>query len=100
MGQRSLTDADVEAIVEALKPHSKCNVGLSEEQAKSLKILVDAELTPQEAQLAKSVLRALNKTASIIGTLVIVAIAGGAIALFTRGFWVSMASGIKSAVPK
>jgi len=79
--QRMLTDADVEAIADALKTHSACNMGL----------------TPAEVTTLKRFLGAFNKAAGIVGTLVLTAIVAGMIAMFTKGFWTTLITGAKAA---
>lgn len=76
---RTLTDDDILAITEAIKHHSACNLGL----------------TPEEVTSLKKFLNAFNGAATLIGSLLLTALVGGAIALVTRGFWVSIISGVK-----
>lgn len=77
---RTLTDDDISAITEAFKHHSACNLGLTTEEVSAL----------------KKFLKAFNGAATLIGVLVLTAVVGGTIALVSRGFWVSVASGVKS----
>ena len=79
--RRVLTDEDVAAIAEALKEHSGC--------------LMD--FTPEEVSTLKRILRAFDRAASIVGSVVLTAIVLTLIAIFTKGFWVSLISGIKAA---
>ena len=76
---RTLTDEDISAITEAFKNHSACNLGLTTEEVTAL----------------KKFLKAFNGAATLIGGLLLTAMVGGAIALVTRGFWVSIISGVK-----
>lgn len=77
--QRTLTEDDLNAIIEAVKVHGKCNMGL----------------TFGEVTTVKKLLRAFNGAATLVGGLVITAIVGGLIAIFTRGFWASLLYGFK-----
>lgn len=77
--QRTLTEDDLNAIIEAIKAHGKCNMGL----------------TFEEVTIVKKSLRAFNGAATLVGGLVITAIVGGLIAIFTRGFWASLLYGYK-----
>jgi hypothetical protein len=79
--RRSLTDEDVEAIAAALKTHTVCNMNF----------------TPEEVSTVKRILKAFDKASSIVGSVVLTAIVLTLIAIFTKGFWVSLISGIKAA---
>lgn len=79
--RRILTDEDVAAIAEALKEHSGCLMNF----------------TPEEVSTLKRILRAFDKAASTIGTVILTAIVLTVIAVFTKGFWVSIIAGIKAA---
>ena len=80
---RTLTDADIAAIVEGLKGHTHCNLGLT--------------LTPDQASLLKRILEAIDGGAKIVGRTILTAIILALIAVFTKGFWFSIISGIKAA---
>lgn len=77
--QRTLTDADIAAIATALHVQSACNVGLSAD----------------EVNMLKKFLKAFNKASGIVGTLVLTAIVAGLIAIFTKGFWITLLTGGK-----
>lgn len=79
MADRTLTDADVAAITDALKGHDHCNLGL----------------TPDQATTLKRLLTALDGLANTVGKLVVTAVVLALIAVFTRGFWMSLATGVK-----
>lgn len=76
---RTLTDEDITALSAALNKHSACQMGL----------------TPDEVTTLKRLLSAFNKAAGIVGTTIIIAFIGGMIALFSKGFWASLAAGAK-----
>lgn len=75
--QRVLTDEDIEIISAKLKEHQKCNLGLTEE----------------EVGFLKRFLSSWKHATSIIGSLVLVAIITGIIAIFSKGFWISLIEG-------
>lgn len=81
MAPRTLTDADIEALAKAIKSgHVECNMGL----------------TPDEVGTLKKFLGAFNKASSIVGTLILTAIVAGGIAIFTKGFWITLVTGVKA----
>lgn len=77
--KRVLTDADIEALADALKQHSVCHMGL----------------TSDEVSILKRILSALDNAAGIIGKVVLTAIVGTLIAIFTKGFWMYLITGTK-----
>lgn len=81
---RNLTDDDIAAMADALKAHTACNMGL----------------TPDEVSTLKRFLTAFDKAAGIVGKMVLTAIVAAGIAMFTKGFWVSLATGIKQGTVK
>jgi len=81
VANRTLTDADIEALADALKGHTHCNMGL----------------TPEEVTILKRVLQAFQKAAGIVGSVILTAIVIGMIAIFTKGFWASLIDGAKAA---
>jgi hypothetical protein len=81
--KRTLTDDDLDAIAGAMKIHAACNMGLTSDEVSTL----------------KRFLTAFDKAAGIIGKIVLTAIVGGAIAVFTRGFWVTLITGVKQGHP-
>jgi hypothetical protein len=80
MGERMLTDDDVNSLAEALKKHTACNMGLTIEEVGTL----------------KRALNAFDTAAGIVGKVVLTALVVAAIAVFTKGFWASVATGVKS----
>lgn len=77
---RTLTEADIHAIAEVMAVHNSCHMGL----------------TPDEVTTLKRFLGAFNKAAGIIGTLVLTAIVAAVIAIFTKGFWTTLITGVKT----
>jgi hypothetical protein len=80
--ERVLTDADLEALIELVKIHNTCQMGL----------------TSDEVSMLKRFLAAFDKAAGIVGKIVLTAVVVSALAIFTKGFWVSLATGIKQGV--
>jgi hypothetical protein len=78
--QRSLTDADIEAIstaVSAMLP--VCQLGL----------------TADDAVIIKSHLGVWKKATNIVGSLVLTAVVIFLLGVFTKGFWASLIEGVK-----
>jgi hypothetical protein len=72
--EHSLSNADlltIAAIVKRVAPASQCSVGI----------------TPEEAFVIKRMLWWANKAFALVGFLVISAIVGTIIAIFSKGFW-------------
>lgn len=82
--RRNLTDDDIAAMADALKAHTACNMGL----------------TPDEVSTLKRFLTAFDKAAGIVGKMVLTAVVAAGIAMFTKGFWISLATGVKQGVGK
>ena len=83
MPERTLTDADITALAEALKPHANCNMGL----------------TPDEVSTLKKFLGAFDKAAGIVGKTVLTAIVVSILAMLTKGFWMTLITGVKQGHP-
>jgi Flp pilus assembly pilin Flp len=85
MGERTLTEADIQALAETMtgviKDHSVCNLGL----------------TVDEVTILKRLIRVFDKATSIVGTVVLTFIAVALVAVFTKGFWISLYQGLKAA---
>lgn len=82
--QRVLTDADIQAIAEAFAekaptPHV-CHWNLS----------------PDDVGLLKKFLKAWNRSVNIVGTLMLVALVTGLLALLSKGFWAALWEGAKT----
>ena len=80
---RTLTDADIEALTEALKTcHVQpCSLGF----------------TPEEVSAVKRVIGMIEGAANLTGKIVLTAIVVILIGIFTKGFWLSLITGIKTA---
>lgn len=81
MSHRTLTDEDVQAIASALSVYNSCKLGLTTDEVTTLKRL----------------LKAFNGAATLVGGLILTAIVGGLVAMFTKGFWLSLVAGVKAA---
>ena len=80
--RRVLTDEDIDAIAQAMAAHGHgCNMGL----------------TPDQATTIKRILVVFDKAAGIIGTIVLTTLAMAVTGIFTKGFWLSLITGIKDA---
>lgn len=90
--KRTLTDADLVALAELLQTHSKCTLGLKPEVAEALN-----NLTPEELGMFKRGMRIIGNAANIVGATILVFMIGALIAIFTKGFWISLLTGIKAA---
>jgi hypothetical protein len=77
--KRNFTDEDVDALAAAMKGHSVCNLGLTSDEVSTL----------------KRFLQAFDKAAGIVGKVILTVCVAALIAVFTKGFWVSLATGIK-----
>ena len=92
---QTLTEKDIEVITQIVQAHKpNCQVGLTQEDVWSLKA---NRFTPDEVSRLKKCVRAFDKSAQIIGYVIVVAIAGGLIAIGTRGFWSAFYDAIKNA---
>ncbi len=80
MGERTLTDADIEAISNAIAARLPvCALGFDSD----------------DAAIIKNHLRMWKKATSIIGSVVLTAIAVLLMGIFTKGFWASLIEGVK-----
>lgn len=79
--KRVLTDGDIKALADELKGHTNCNMGL----------------TPDEVSTLKRILSAFDSAAGIVGKVILTALVVALIGIVTKGFWLSMAQGVKQA---
>lgn len=80
MENRTLTDADIEAIGKMIAERSPvCRLGLSHE----------------EAAMIKTHLSMFKRARNTIGSVVLTALTVVLIAIFTKGFWASLVEGMK-----
>jgi hypothetical protein len=73
MPDRTLTEADIAAIVEAMHVKQQCS----------------CPFTTEEYTLMKRFVRVFNGAANAVGVIILTAFVGGIIALLTKGFWVT-----------
>jgi len=80
MDGRTLSDADIEAISEAVAVRLPvCSLGLS----------------PEDATIIKNHLGLYKRACSIIGNVILTAIALVLVAVVTKGIWASLIEGVK-----
>ena len=92
---QTLTEKDIEVItqiVQAREPNRL--LGLTQEEIFSLRA---NWFTPEEVNILKKCVKALDRSANIIGYAIVMALVTGAIVIFTKGFWVSVFEGLKNA---
>ena len=87
-----LTEADLMAIAATVKEHTKCNVGWLQEEVSELR---KHGLSLEEMGVLKKFVGIFNKAATVIGTVILAAIGTALVALVTKGWWASMATGIQ-----
>lgn len=83
MPERMLTDADVQAIATAVQKKTEEN-----------------GLTSDEVMTLKRLLRAFDHAAGVIGKALLTAVVIFIIGIFTKGFWLQLATGIKQGAGK
>jgi hypothetical protein len=86
MAQRTLTDADLELIRAVIAEHMTSDH------------VCKMELTREDAALLKGMAKWHKKAVNLAGTIVITALLGLALAIFSRGFWETLGHGIKGAL--
>ena len=74
-----LTEADLAQLAALMKTHVSCNMGL----------------TADEVSTLKRFLLAFDKAAGIVGKVILTALVMAFIGIVTKGFWISLATGIK-----
>lgn len=83
--ERVLTDKDLETLADLLQTHpGSCHMGL----------------TPDEVSTLKRFLSAFYKAANVVGAVVLTALVTSLIAILTKGFWITLVTGIKQGVGK
>lgn len=93
----SLTEADLLAISAVIKQHSNCNLGWTTDEVAEFR---KHGLTTEELDVIKKFVGLFNKSANVIGTVILSAIGAAIVAVITKGWWASLASGIKQGVVK
>lgn len=94
---RTLSDVDLELIREitreAASDHT-CVLNLNPQVAEALN-----RLTPEQIGIINRGMWLAGRASMIIGGVILTAFASALVLLFTRGFWSSLASGIKTGNP-
>jgi hypothetical protein len=91
---QNLTDKDIKTIKELLKAHHReCLLGLTQEEIFSLRA---NRFTPEEVNILKKCVKALDRSANIVGYVIVMALVTGAIVIFTKGFWISVFESVKN----
>jgi hypothetical protein len=93
----SLTEADLLAISSVIKHHSNCNLGWTSDEVAEFR---NHRLTTEELDVIKKFVGLFNKAANVIGTVILSAIGAALVAIITKGWWASIASGIKQGAGK
>ena len=95
---QTLTEKDIEVITKIVESHKPvCQIGLTQEDVFDLKA---NRFTPDEVNRLKKCVKALDRSATAIGYVLVTAVATGMIVIFTKGFWVGLLEGIKNAPVK
>lgn len=92
--ERTLNDADLQALAEIVKTHTACNLGLTEDEVRDLKKFVRADLPP-----LRKTRQAVDTAAGIIGKAIIYSIAAVLVAVMGKGFWSWLLEGLTKAKP-
>jgi hypothetical protein len=77
---RTLTEGDLEAITGAIQKHDKCNLGLTNDQANTLKRLLNA----------------FDSASALVGKTLLLAVLACLFGIFSSGFWVWLGGGLKN----
>ena len=91
---RTLSDVDLELIREITREaasHRTCALGFNPQVAEALN-----RLTPEQIGIINRGMWLAGKASMVVGGVILTAIASALVLLFTRGFWSSLATGIKS----
>ena len=91
---RTLSDVDLEIIREITREaasHRTCAMEFNPQVAEALN-----RLTPEQIGIINRGMWLAGRASMLIGGVILTAIASALVLLFTRGFWSSLASGIKT----
>ena len=91
---RTLSDVDLELIREITREaasHRTCAMEFNPQVAEALN-----RLTPEQIGIINRGMWLAGKASMVVGGVILTAIASALVLLFTRGFWSSLATGIKS----
>ena len=94
---RTLSDVDLDLIREITREaasHRTCAMEFNPQVAEALN-----RLTPEQIGIINRGMWLAGRASMIIGGVILTAIASALVLLFTRGFWSSLASGIKTGNP-
>ena len=94
---RTLSDVDLEIIREITREaasHRTCAMEVNPQVAEALN-----RLTPEQIGIINRGMWLAGRASMIIGGVILTAIASALVLMFTRGFWSSIASGIKTGNP-
>lgn len=87
--ERTLTPQDLADLAEIIKKHQVCSLGIAPELAKALN-----ELTPEQIGILRRGMIITGKAAYIVGGTILVSIVGFFIVIFSKGWWLTFATGI------
>ncbi len=92
--ERTLSDTDlklIEDLIHAAASDHTCVLNLNPQVAEALN-----RLTPEQIGIINRGMWLAGKASMVVGGVILTAIASALVLLFTRGFWSSLATGIKS----
>ena len=94
---RTLSDVDLDLIREITREaasHRTCSMEFNPQVAEALN-----RLTPEQIGIINRGMWLAGRASMLIGGVILTAFASALVLLFTRGFWSSLASGIKTGNP-
>ena len=94
---RTLSDVDLDLIREIAREansHRVCSMEFNPQVAEALN-----RLTPEQIGILNRGMWLMGKASMLIGGVILTAFASALVILFTRGFWSSLANGIKTGNP-
>lgn len=94
---RTLSDVDLELIREITREaasHRTCAMEFNPQVAEALN-----RLTPEQIGIINRGMWLAGKASMVIGGVILTAIASALVLLFTKGFWASLANGVKNGNP-
>ena len=94
---RTLSDVDLDLIREITREansHRVCSMEFNPQVAEALN-----RLTPEQIGILNRGMWLMGKASMLIGGVILTAFASALVILFTRGFWSSLANGIKTGNP-
>ena len=94
---RTLSDVDldlIENLIREASAHRSCALDFSPQVAEALN-----KLTPEQIGIINRGMWLAGKASMLIGGVILTAFASALILLFSKGFWSSLAAGIKNGNP-